>query len=540
MDTKTNNESRTRRWATLLVVAMMAALLAPIVGAGTAGAEFFDPRVPGVGNQAKAVGLGDFNGDGRLRAAMLAPGENYVVTMDPVTMLTDLHTTGGGAVAVIGSHTPVGVGDINGDGRDDLLTHISIGILTYHYWWPGQADGNFGVAALYAGDVGGVSRLAVGEFIGSDADEVFRMYRPNTALSMAVNFRGAAETSNRFSRGQFDVARVRYLVAGDFVAGGDDEVIAFYDYNSHFNGFLYETVQGEVVQRGVAVTQTPWVMAHTKEMVAGDFNGDGIDDVALIEEPTTNRSSVFVMVSNNPDGGLDAPVRAFDLQGAFNADGTRFFGATDVNGDGYEDVIAIHGNRPLRFYGSASGLLTFEPPTVQPELETCNGLVVTVSIARGDQPTAGDDVILGTEGADEIFALGGDDTICALGGNDRIVAGGGRDWVSAGAGDDVVLGGGGLDRLFGEAGDDTISGQRGNDRIKGGPGVDELVGNGGRDRIWGGGDADIIQGGGGNDRLRGNGGNDRIEGNGGRDDIHGGPGSDDCFGGPGVDRLRSC
>lgn len=66
-------------------------------------------------------------------------------------------------------------------------------------------------------------------------------------------------------------------------------------------------------------------------------------------------------------------------------------------------------------------------------LPRCNGLVVTVDIGAGEEPTDGDDVILGTKGADVINALEGNDTICGLGGEDLVAGGGGMDtFVSAG------------------------------------------------------------------------------------------------------------
>ncbi len=129
-----------------------------------------------------------------------------------------------------------------------------------------------------------------------------------------------------------------------------------------------------------------------------------------------------------------------------------------------------------------------EPPA--PSALQCNGLDVTVDLALGEQPTNGDDVILGTNGRDRIKALGGDDVICGLGGNDIIKAGAGSDWVDAGAGNDKVIGGGGVDELRGGAGKDFLKGGGGkdvlvggddNDKLDGGPGVDQLDGGKGTD-----------------------------------------------------------
>ena len=175
---------------------------------------------------------------------------------------------------------------------------------------------------------------------------------------------------------------------------------------------------------------------------------------------------------------------------------------------------------------------TTTPPVAGP---TCNNLPVTVNIAAGETPTAGDDVIRGTAGDDVINGLGGNDTICALQGDDTINGGDGFDKIFAGAGNDTLIGGVGNDLLIGGAGNDTINGNNGNDRIQGGDGVDILSGDGGPDRIAGGNGNDIIRGGSHGDELFGNLGRDQIFGDNGDDVIRGGAWLDTMNGGNGTD-----
>ncbi|MEM7340539.1 MAG: calcium-binding protein [Actinomycetota bacterium] len=218
----------------------------------------------------------------------------------------------------------------------------------------------------------------------------------------------------------------------------------------------------------------------------------------------------------------------------------------------------------------------------RPTPAACNGLAITVDIGAGDTPTAGDDVILGTDSGETINGLGGNDTICALGGADTVFAGDGDDWVDAGSGNDTVLGqadndslngGGGADMLsgnagndvingdgdgdtaFGGSGDDTIAGGVGNDTLGGSSGTDTIRGEAGEDTISGGSDDDgLISGGSDNDAVNGGGdddnnvhgdeGNDSVSGNGGKDVVYGDDGNDTVrggqndetvFGGPGDD-----
>lgn len=127
-------------------------------------------------------------------------------------------------------------------------------------------------------------------------------------------------------------------------------------------------------------------------------------------------------------------------------------------------------------------------------------------LARGANPTNGDDVMKGTPGNDVINLGGGNDIFDALGGDDKVHGARGDDRVHGDRGNDLVVGGSGGDRLFGDAGNDTIEGDGANAMSQavnyrqgfvGGP--DLLWGGGGRDRLTGGDGLDRFDGGPGND-----------------------------------------
>ena len=191
---------------------------------------------------------------------------------------------------------------------------------------------------------------------------------------------------------------------------------------------------------------------------------------------------------------------------------------------------------------------------------TCNGLTVTVDIAAGDSPTAGDDVILGTSGNDMIDGLGGNDTICGgdgddtisgQGGNDTLFGDAGVDRLNGGAGNDILNGGAGNDDLRGQGGDDDLSGDAGIDQFFGGSGADEIhtgdggnagttqivQGQGGADLIFGSPQDDVLDGGQGQDEIHGGAGNDILNGGRSGDDLFGDAGNDQLFGGPDRDTL---
>ena len=187
--------------------------------------------------------------------------------------------------------------------------------------------------------------------------------------------------------------------------------------------------------------------------------------------------------------------------------------------------------------GSAHDIGSFEG-----DVALCDMLEVTVDIGNGDTPSAGNDVILGTNDGDIINSLAGDDTICALDGNDVIDAGGGDDYVDSGDGDDDIHGGGGNDLLIGGLGDDVIRGGSGDDFMDGERGDDSLIGQPGNDTIWGGHGIDDINGGGGRDTIHTGtgatvGSGVFASGGSGSDTIHGGPDADDIRGSNGADTI---
>ncbi|MEL7453640.1 MAG: calcium-binding protein, partial [Pseudomonadota bacterium] len=102
------------------------------------------------------------------------------------------------------------------------------------------------------------------------------------------------------------------------------------------------------------------------------------------------------------------------------------------------------------------------------------GIGLGVGLSDGDDddddvvdlpaPTAGADVLTGTDGDDTIDGLGGDDTISGLAGNDTLIGGDGNDSLDGGAGADTLTGGGG-DDTFVSDGLDTVDGGDGADTI---------------------------------------------------------------------------
>lgn len=152
-------------------------------------------------------------------------------------------------------------------------------------------------------------------------------------------------------------------------------------------------------------------------------------------------------------------------------------------------------------------------------------------------PTAGDDVLVGTDGADWIEAQDGDDIVTLGDGDDEAYGDAGNDVLNGEGGVDRLFGGEGHDTVDGGAGDDWISGSSGNDVVNGGSGNDHVMGSTGHDTVSGGGGSDTVSGGWGNDQVFGDAGHDTLTGGFGDDTLDGGTGNDELFGEDGADIL---
>lgn len=247
----------------------------------------------------------------------------------------------------------------------------------------------------------------------------------------------------------------------------------------------------------------------------GDFNGDGLDDVAFGAPYADagnleNVGKAYVVYGQTEPFTSLVPLASLDGTNGFamlNLDrdqlGHSVSGAGDVNGDGFNDVVV---SAPLANDKAGKSYLVYghdqsSSSIVQLDLlDGANGLMIN-GIAPGDQlgasvSSAGDvnddgfgDLILGA-----IFASPNDRTVAGQSyiiygenfnmnpsvvigtpGNDTIPGTEEEDVLVGGAGDDVLDGGGGADVLDGGVGDDVmIVGDPTFRSVDGGSGFDTL------------------------------------------------------------------
>ncbi|GAA4905986.1 FG-GAP-like repeat-containing protein [Streptomyces coeruleoprunus] len=201
-------------------------------------------------------------------------------------------------------------GDVNGDGRTDMIT-------VYNY-----GNATTGIHVLTADTDGGV--------------------RPPKEVW----------TSNR---GSFDATRAKWA-AGDFNGDKLADVAAFYGYADGSVAmwtFVGQKDGGFKPLKSAALPAKSWYMERVISVQAGDVNGDGRADLTAVYDYDDGQTGVHKFLAR-ADGGFDNPVRGWNSgDGNWWAKNARYT-MGDANGDGRADLIAFYG-----YSTGAAALWTF-------------------------------------------------------------------------------------------------------------------------------------------------------------------------------------
>ncbi len=335
-----------------------------------------------------------------------------------------------------GAHYSVGLasaGDVNGDGYDDVIVgspyysgpmlqegraYLFLGSasgLTVSPAWTGennQADSRFGVSVAGAGDVNGdgYADVLVGAvfFDGGETDE-------GRAYLYLGSPQGLGSAPSWITDGDQPLASYAFSVSGAGDVNGDGYGDLLVGSRLYTNG---QKSEGRVYcyhgsSTGPA-TSPSWTVESnlananlsTSIAAAGDVNGDGFGDVVLGAPGLSNGESgegrAYVYFGSASGLAANAAWTAESNQAGASF-GRTVYGAGDVNGDGFDDlVIGAPGfdngqadeGRAFIYLGSATGPASTPALTIEPDLA---GSSLGLGVARaGDVNGDGfSDVIVG-------------------------------------------------------------------------------------------------------------------------------------------------
>jgi hypothetical protein len=322
--------------------------------AGESHVSFTLTAVPSVGDQPEAVAIGDFNGDGKPDLVLTNPGDGG----STVSILLNTTVPGATSASFTLAASPgvgyepfaVAVGDFNGDGKPDLATANSgdgnVSVLINTTPAPTTA---VSFAAAATSTVGSSpSSEVIGDFNGDGLpDFAFVNQGDNTVSVMFNSTVPGAATSSFTSAGVFDAgSNPTTVLAADF--NGDGKLdLAMVDNESNTVVILFNTTTpgaaiASFTPSAVGVTGLTVVTdegtdtSYIQNGAVGDFNGDGLPDIAL------DAGNLIVLFNHVVPGSTTAN---FTQSNVSSGTYLNYLSAHDVNGDGRPDLVATSGSR---------------------------------------------------------------------------------------------------------------------------------------------------------------------------------------------------
>jgi Bacterial Ig-like domain (group 3)/FG-GAP-like repeat/FG-GAP repeat len=302
------------------------------------------PNAPGspvaVGNTPRAVAVGDFNGDGIADLAVTNYSSNTVSILLG-NLSGDFTPASGSPIAVGIQPFGVAVGDFNGDGIADLAV-ANYGSNTVSVLL-GNGSGGF-APALGSPIAVGTQPLAVavGDFNGDGiADLAVANYGAATVSILLGGGRGGFTLGSAPAVGTTPYA----LAVGDFNGDGIAD-LAVVNSVPHNVSILLGTGSGGFAPAPgspIAVGTSP------RAVTVGDFNGDGIADLAVVNAGPNN---VSILLGTGSGGFAPAPGSPITVGKL-----PRALAVGDFNDDGIADLaVASSGsNKVFILLGNGRG-----------------------------------------------------------------------------------------------------------------------------------------------------------------------------------------
>jgi hypothetical protein len=290
---------------------------------GNGDGTFRAPQNFAAGTQPTSVTVGDFNADGKLDLAVANFGSNNISLL----LGNGDGTFGPAQNFTVGTRpTSVTVGDFNADGKPDLAV----------------ANGGSGNVSVQLGNGDGTIRAPRDFAAGSNPRFVaVADFNADGKPDLAVANGGSNNISILLGNGDGTfrapqsvgfvgtVTSIYSLAVGDFNGDGKPDLAVPYQY---FVGSTIHSIVAILLGNGDGTFRAPSgveVKNQARAITVGDFNGDGLPDLAV-----TGSDSLSILLGDS--NGSFGPPQYFAV-GA----GPQSVAVGDFNGDGKPDLAAV-------------------------------------------------------------------------------------------------------------------------------------------------------------------------------------------------------
>jgi hypothetical protein len=236
-----------------------------------------------------AVAVGDLNGDGKPDLVILSATSTYnvhVLLGHGDGTFSDSFTAQ--LPALVSDQPPLALGDFNGDGKLDVVTADSAGVLVML----GNGDGTLGAPSTYATN-GSPAALAVGDFNGDGRLDLATAGGGTSSTPGAVSILlGNGDGTFQSARSFADGLDPQSLAVADFNGDGKADLAeADFGFNGANAGVSVLLGNGDgTFQNALKYPAGPNPVA----VVAADFNADGFPDLAVANNADSANVSVLL------------------------------------------------------------------------------------------------------------------------------------------------------------------------------------------------------------------------------------------------------